>query len=268
MVETNDDYLKRLGINMHNLEREMNSAVVKESRYWIENDAKIRAVQQGVPTYDDFKELVAGCHLKPLERSELINSSSKKSSWNYSATLVNNSTTSFEPKSNSSINTKTCTTPQEFLSHWRQIKSSPVLTDDNDRHSYLFELLFNQKDELMESLFHTGLGVSFLPDVLTILDHALIQADNVSSSSPPTSDDNNSYHIICQVFRILRNFQKSKQFPVAVDCLLDNEIKVAHQLLYRLKRIGNKFNIFEGKEEALRKLFHAFNCNDDEKDTY
>ncbi|CAH8828739.1 unnamed protein product [Trichobilharzia szidati] len=264
MVETNDDYLKRLGINMHNLEREMNSAVVKESRYWIENDAKIRAVQQGVPTYDDFKELVAGCHLKPLERSELINSSSKKSSWNYSATLVNNSTTSFEPKSNSSINTKTCTTPQEFLSHWRQIKSSPVLTDDNDKNNYLFELLLNQKDELLENLFHTGLGVSFLPDVLTILDHALIQADNNTSS-----DDNSSYNIICKVFMILRNFQKSKQFPVAVDCLLDNEIKIAHQLLYRLKRIGNKFNIFEGKKEekeALRKLFDAFNCND-ERDT-
>lgn len=55
MVEQNDNYLKQLGINMNNLEKEMDSAIAKESRYWLENDAKIRAVQQGVPTYDDFR---------------------------------------------------------------------------------------------------------------------------------------------------------------------------------------------------------------------
>ncbi|CAH8451652.1 unnamed protein product [Heterobilharzia americana] len=261
MVETNDDHLKRLGINMNNLEREMNSAIAKESRYWLENDAKIRAVQQGVPTYDDFRELVAGCHLKPLERSKLINSTGQKSSWNSSTTLLNNNSMPYEePKMNSKIqqqqHTKTITTPQEFIIHWRHIKSSTILTD-KDKENSLIELLFHQSNELLENLFNTGLGVSFLPDILSILDHAIVNTEIMSL------DDNNRSSIIDKIFFILKNFQKSKQFLVAVDCLVDSEIEIAHQFLHRLYCIGSKLKVFEEQEENLKKIFETFHYNID-----
>ena len=40
----------------------------------LENAAKFRAVEQHVGTYDEFKAIVDGCHLKPLDRKEEIDS--------------------------------------------------------------------------------------------------------------------------------------------------------------------------------------------------
>ena len=37
-----------------------------DDRYQLENAAKFRAVNQQVATYDEFKAIVDGCHLKPL----------------------------------------------------------------------------------------------------------------------------------------------------------------------------------------------------------
>ena len=37
------------------LEAEVRQTVINDERYWRENDAKIRAVEQRVPTYDDFR---------------------------------------------------------------------------------------------------------------------------------------------------------------------------------------------------------------------
>ena len=40
----------------------------------LENAAKFRAVEQHVGTYDEFKAIVDGCHLKPLDPKEEIDS--------------------------------------------------------------------------------------------------------------------------------------------------------------------------------------------------
>lgn len=55
MNNSNEGHLARLGIDMSNLESEMNVAVARDTRYWMENDAKIRAVEQRVPTYEHFR---------------------------------------------------------------------------------------------------------------------------------------------------------------------------------------------------------------------
>ena len=41
--------------NFDKLEKELQDVVSQEKQYWLENDAKIRAVKQGVPSYDDFR---------------------------------------------------------------------------------------------------------------------------------------------------------------------------------------------------------------------
>ena len=38
--------------------------VERDDRYQLENAAKFRAVEQHVATYDQFKSIVDGCHLK------------------------------------------------------------------------------------------------------------------------------------------------------------------------------------------------------------
>ncbi|CAH8452985.1 unnamed protein product [Schistosoma rodhaini] len=248
MVEQNDNYLKQLGINMNNLEKEMDSAIAKESRYWLENDAKIRAVQQGVPTYDDFRELVAGCHLKPLDRLELTNTVGQRSSWNYSAILSNNNSLFLESGMNSTIPMISITTPQEFVVQWRHIKSPSANTN-----GALLELLFNQNNEVLENLFNTGLGVSFLPEILSVLNHAVDNTDTILSSS-----DYNINIVISKVSMILESFQKSKQFSLAVDCLLDSEKETAHHLIQKIKDIRDKLGLFEDDGETLRKIADTF----------
>ena len=41
--------------NFDKLEKELEATAAAEKQYWLENDAKIRAVKQGVPTYDHFR---------------------------------------------------------------------------------------------------------------------------------------------------------------------------------------------------------------------
>jgi len=49
-------------IDFNKLEIELASAVEADQRYWRENDAKLRAVQQKVATYDEFRcEMAVGC---------------------------------------------------------------------------------------------------------------------------------------------------------------------------------------------------------------
>ena len=50
----------------------------------LENAAKFRATAQRVGTYDEFKGIVDGCHLKPLAKGEDIDSVLKpnKHEWN------------------------------------------------------------------------------------------------------------------------------------------------------------------------------------------
>lgn len=42
-------------IDFHALENELLSAIEDDKRYWRENDAKFRAVNQGVATYEEFR---------------------------------------------------------------------------------------------------------------------------------------------------------------------------------------------------------------------
>ena len=44
-------------IDFNKLERDLNNAVEMDNRYWRENDAKFRAVNQKVANYDEFRYL-------------------------------------------------------------------------------------------------------------------------------------------------------------------------------------------------------------------
>ncbi|RUS84844.1 hypothetical protein EGW08_007385 [Elysia chlorotica] len=68
------------------VEKEAKSLVDYDERYWVENSAKIRAVEQRVGTYDEFREIVMAAHLKPLEKEDKISSMGTFTQvWNQSA---------------------------------------------------------------------------------------------------------------------------------------------------------------------------------------
>ena len=63
------------------LEKELQRSVQSEEKYQRENSAKLRAVSQQVPSFEQFRSLVLASHLKPLERRDK-QGSSRKQPWN------------------------------------------------------------------------------------------------------------------------------------------------------------------------------------------
>lgn len=59
-------------IDINKIQNQVKNEVLKEQKYWRENDAKMRAIEQRVPTYEDFRQLVLGSHLKPLDKGESL----------------------------------------------------------------------------------------------------------------------------------------------------------------------------------------------------
>ncbi|XP_056157933.1 coiled-coil domain-containing protein 103 [Lampris incognitus] len=68
-------------INFSALERELCAAVEADQRYQRENDAKLRAINQKVGSYEEFRDIVLSCHLKPLERKDK-EGAARKQPWN------------------------------------------------------------------------------------------------------------------------------------------------------------------------------------------
>ncbi|XP_043267109.1 coiled-coil domain-containing protein 103 [Venturia canescens] len=58
-------------INYEGLEEELHEALRADELYALQNDAKFRAIEQSVPTYEDFRQMVNAAHLKPLERKDV-----------------------------------------------------------------------------------------------------------------------------------------------------------------------------------------------------
>lgn len=50
-----ESHLKSLGLDVDRLESELKQSVRHEERRWHENDAKLRAVEQKVATYEEFR---------------------------------------------------------------------------------------------------------------------------------------------------------------------------------------------------------------------
>ncbi|XP_072321386.1 dynein axonemal assembly factor 19 [Eucyclogobius newberryi] len=68
-------------IDFRALEKELRGSVQSEQKYHRENEAKLRAVDQRVGSYDQFRSLVLASHLKPLERQDL-QGAPRKQPWN------------------------------------------------------------------------------------------------------------------------------------------------------------------------------------------
>ncbi|XP_061906417.1 coiled-coil domain-containing protein 103 [Entelurus aequoreus] len=67
-------------IDFSALEKELRTSVASERKYKRENDAKLRAVSQGVSSYQQFRDMVLTCHLKPLDQDD--KNAPRKQPWN------------------------------------------------------------------------------------------------------------------------------------------------------------------------------------------
>lgn len=69
---------------IRNLKEECRNQIKKDELYDIRNSAKIRAVTS-VKSYDEFRDIVDAAHLRPLDKKDKMDSSTKKRLWNQNA---------------------------------------------------------------------------------------------------------------------------------------------------------------------------------------
>uniref|UniRef100_A0A669DK74 Dynein attachment factor N-terminal domain-containing protein n=1 Tax=Oreochromis niloticus TaxID=8128 RepID=A0A669DK74_ORENI len=95
-------------IDFSALERELQVVVESERRHQRENDAKLRAVSQRA-SYDQFRDLVLACHMKPLEKKDK-DSAPRKQPWNPVA------------RSNNEKGKVSVSDPGNHVTHWYHYK--------------------------------------------------------------------------------------------------------------------------------------------------
>lgn len=66
------------------LKEECKNQIKKDELYDVRNSAKLRAVN-AVKSYDEFQDIVDAAHLRPLDKRDKMDSSTKKRLWNQTA---------------------------------------------------------------------------------------------------------------------------------------------------------------------------------------
>ncbi|KAG8505053.1 Coiled-coil domain-containing protein 103 [Galemys pyrenaicus] len=145
-------------IDFKALEKELQAALAADEKYKRENAAKLRAVEQRVASYEEFRGIVLASHLKPLEQKDKIGGTMTVP-WNcYSTqgktdqdeiTEISQEKTLFQPE-----------TSAEFYRDWRRhLQSGP------ERYQALIQL----GGPKLGRLFQTDVGFGLLGELLMAL---------------------------------------------------------------------------------------------------
>ncbi|KAF7472386.1 coiled-coil domain-containing protein 103 [Marmota monax] len=156
-------------IDFKALEKELQDALAADEKYKRENAAKLRAVEQRVPSYEEFRSIVLASHLKPLERKDKMGGK-RTVPWNCHttqgqpsqdvATEISQEKVPFQPE-----------TSAEFYRDWRRhLQSGP------ERYQALLQL----GGPKLGHLFQTDVGFGLLGELLVVLDDHVRPADRMT----------------------------------------------------------------------------------------
>ncbi|XP_026954777.1 coiled-coil domain-containing protein 103 isoform X3 [Sagmatias obliquidens] len=148
-------------IDFKALEKELQAALAADEKYKRENAAKLRAVEQRVASYEEFRGIVLASHLKPLEPKDKIGGK-KTVPWNchtIQGRPSQDETTEISPE-------KTRLQPEtsaEFYRDWRR-----YLRSGSERYEALLQL----GGPKLGRLFQMDVGFGLLGEMLMALaDH-------------------------------------------------------------------------------------------------
>jgi len=139
------------------LQAELEGQVAKDSRYWLQNDAKFRAVAQGA-SYEQFEELVATSHLTPLAREDIVGGEGKQGLWNPVAQAQTQ--VEGEPKNKlnvTDLKRKKLTNVKEFREVWI-----------NGSNEDQLDLLNKLGEEGLLRLFSTDIAVDIFQTIVSL----------------------------------------------------------------------------------------------------
>ncbi|XP_037267479.1 coiled-coil domain-containing protein 103 isoform X1 [Falco biarmicus] len=186
------------------LERELQAAVAADERQARENEAKLRALRQRVPSYEEFRDIVLASHLKPLEKKDKVGKR-RNVLWNPCATH-----TKAPQASNVEIPQELDQLPgtsAEFYRDWRR-----CLKSRKEKYQFLLEL----GGKALGRIFQADLGFGLLGEFLMVL------AENVCH------EDRDA------ILQILESLSGTKRFGLNVDLLSESEKESSRDLFRKL----------------------------------
>ncbi|XP_043801875.1 coiled-coil domain-containing protein 103 [Apis laboriosa] len=226
----------RLPIDYKNMQLELLEALKEDELYKLQNDAKIRAVEQNVPTYEDFRQMVNAAHLKPLKHSDI--KYEVKKLWNPIICTNNSNMMPFNNpeedqskdrlklKENENIfKNEIPITYDQFIQFWKTIK------EYKEKFNYLKILRHN----LREKIFYTEIPPTLFVELIDIC------LQNVS--------DVNNIEFIIDILCIL---SKCNRFYLTMNFMKENEKEMCTQLFHNLFKNGEYQN--ETFKDTIKKL--------------
>ncbi|XP_075418085.1 dynein axonemal assembly factor 19 [Tenrec ecaudatus] len=156
-------------IDFKSLEKELQDALAADEKYKRENAAKLRAVEQRVASYEEFRGIVLASHLKPLERKDKMEGKRTRP-WNchtsQGSTSQDQATEIFQAKPLLQPETSA-----EFYRDWRRhLRSGP------ERYQVLLQL----GGPKLGRLFQMDVGFGLLGELLVALADHVRPADRVA----------------------------------------------------------------------------------------
>ncbi|KAG9264071.1 coiled-coil domain-containing protein 103 [Astyanax mexicanus] len=193
-------------IDFSALERELQAAVEADEKYHRENEAKFRAVQQNVATYEEFRDIVLASHLKPLDKQDKANAP-RKQPWNPVSAgnkertaptpeIIQTALSDFQPRTSS-----------EFMRDWRRL-------DGGSLEKY--GLLLRLGGGVLQGVFSAEVGFGLLGEFLVIISECLQSGDEAA------------------VIGLLEGLSKTGRFGLNVSLLSKAEKEACRELFCRL----------------------------------
>ncbi|KAF1395793.1 hypothetical protein FQV23_0014951, partial [Spheniscus humboldti] len=193
------------------LERELRAAVAADERRERENDAKLRAVRQRVPSYEEFRNIVLASHLKPLEKKDKMGKR-RNVLWNPCAAHAK-----APQASDVEIPQELDQLPRtsaEFYRDWRR-----CLKSRKEKYQLLLEL----GGKALGRIFQADLGFGLLGEFLTVL------AENVCH------EDRDA------ILQILQSLSGTKRFGLNMDLLSEPEKESSRDLFRKLRSMSRDY---------------------------
>lgn len=209
-------------IDIEKIQSHVRKEVEKEQKYWRENDAKFRAIEQRVPTYEDFRQMVLGSHLKPLDKGESLRDErgqiSTKKVWNAMAEgAENNANVSLSEVETyqQMVMTIKPKNSLEFVKVWTLLEAK---CDDETQMSFLSSLGLDE----MKRIFKPEINGDMLGKFLVLFERVL-SGDEVTKEKCDFVGD------------LLKVFTECNRFELNLMFLKDSECKSAKKIIELLE---------------------------------
>ncbi|XP_057632013.1 coiled-coil domain-containing protein 103 [Chionomys nivalis] len=208
---------KNDAINFKALERELQAALAADEKYQRENAAKLWAVEQRVPSYEEFRGIVLASHLKPLDQKDKIRGkglvpwnchTTRERTFEDVATEIPQETSPFQP-----------VTSAEFYRDWRRhLRGGPEG----------YQALLQLGGPKLGHLFQMDVGFGLLGELLVALAEHVRLSDRAA------------------VLEILHSLANTGRFTLNLSLLSQAERESCQHLFQKLQAMGTPRPMQEG----------------------